>query len=98
MSTSNEGYERGQWNAVCDQCGLRYKSSEMVKRWDGAMVCTVVPGCYEERQPQDFVRAVLDDQSTEWVRDWIPLFYPDPLADSAVGEVEVGSGPAIGGY
>lgn len=60
----------GCWNASCDECGLKRKSSEIIKRWDGLMVCktTVNPGCWEPRQPQDFVRGVKDSQTPPWTR------------------------------
>lgn len=51
------------------------------------MRCTVGgmtgTGCWEQRHPQDFVRAVPDDQSTPWARDWNPTF-PESLLASAI--------------
>jgi hypothetical protein len=63
-------FAEGQWNAICQQCGLKRKSGEIVLRWDGLMVCktTVNPGCWEPRQPQDFVRGVKDEQAPPWTR------------------------------
>lgn len=60
----------GQWNVICDQCGVKRKSSEVTKRWDGLIVCKteVRPGCFEHRHPQDFVRTVVDDQSVAFTR------------------------------
>lgn len=29
----------GDWNAICDVCGQKYKASQLMKRWDGLMVC-----------------------------------------------------------
>jgi len=46
--------ELGAWNATCDACGRKYKSTQLRKRWDGFMVCERE---WETRQPQDFVRA-----------------------------------------
>lgn len=42
---------------ICDECGLKYRRSEMLKRWDGFMVCKKD---YEHRHPQEFVRATTD--------------------------------------
>lgn len=46
--------ELGAWNATCDACGRKYKSTQLRKRWDGFMVCERE---WETRHPQDFVRA-----------------------------------------
>ena len=51
--------------AICDRCGAKFKASECQMEWDNLFVCY---HCYEERQPQDFVRAVKDDQSVEIAR------------------------------
>jgi hypothetical protein len=60
----------GQWNVICDQCGVKRKSGQVIERWDGRIVCRpdVRPGCYETRHPQDFVRTVVDDQSVPFTR------------------------------
>lgn len=55
----------GDWNAICDQCGFKYKASDMMARWDGNMVCRA---CWEPRHPQDFIRSVPDQQRVAWVR------------------------------
>ena len=58
-------YNKGEWDAICDACGQKFKSSELRKRWDGLMVCHKD---YEVRQPQDFVRAKVDIQAVPWTR------------------------------
>ena len=58
--------DRGNWLTICDDCGKKYKASELRKRWDGLMVCTKT--CYEERPMQDFVRAGVDHMATPWSR------------------------------
>lgn len=55
----------GQWNAICDVCGFKYKSGDLKKRWDGLMCCKED---WEIRQPLDFVRGVPDNQSVPWTR------------------------------
>ena len=59
-------YVKGDWNAICDVCGRKYKASLLKQRWDGLMCC---PQDWEIRQPQDFVRGVPDPQLVPWVRD-----------------------------
>ena len=58
-------WDNGGWLVICDQCGRKYKESELRLRWDGLMVC---PGDWEPRQPQDFVHGVADIQAPPWVR------------------------------
>lgn len=58
-------YVQGDWNGVCDECGRGFKFSGLSKRWDGAWVCW---DCFEERQPQDFVRGVKDNPSVPVAR------------------------------
>lgn len=60
----------GDFNAICYFCGWKRKASEMEKNWQGFYVC---PNHNEPRQPQDFVRAIPDDQTTPWAQ-------PDPIA------------------
>lgn len=46
-------YKSGEWNAICDVCGFKFKSNQLKERWDGFMVCT---RDYETRHPMDFLR------------------------------------------
>ena len=59
-------WDRGDWDAICDVCGRKFKASKLKMRWDGIMAC---PQDWEPRQPQDFVRGVADPQLVPWVRD-----------------------------
>ena len=45
------------YNAICDQCGFKYKRSSggLRLQWNRILTC---PKCYEDRQPQDFVRGL----------------------------------------
>lgn len=55
----------GDWNAICDGCGKKFKASQLRRRWDGFMVCEKE---WEPRQPQDFVRGVPDNMTPPWTR------------------------------
>lgn len=57
----------GDWNAICDSCGRKYKASTMKKRWDGLFVCEED---YELRHPQLSLR-VRGDKTT------VPMPRPD---------------------
>lgn len=70
-------WDRGDWEAICDSCGRKFKASKLKQRWDGLMVCQQD---WEPRQPQDFVRGVPDPQLVPWVRDeatdaFVPIAY-----------------------
>lgn len=58
-------YDKGDWIALCDVCGRKYKASNLKKRWDGLMCCD---DDWEIRQPQDFVRSIADTQIAPWLR------------------------------
>lgn len=58
-------YKSGQWNVTCDVCSKKIKAEDAKQRWDGFIVC---PDDYEERQPQDFVRARQDKISVPFTR------------------------------
>ena len=55
--------ELGDYNAICFNCGHKFKASELIKHWQGYYVC---PRCWESRQPQDFVRNPTDPQPVPW--------------------------------
>jgi len=63
---ANNYYKPKVWNAYCDSCGFKFKSDQLVKRWDGMMVDRA---CWEPRQPQDFLRAVKETSNIlPWTR------------------------------
>ena len=58
-------YNSGEFNLYCDVCAKKIKAHESRLRWDGLRVCT---DDWEERQPQDFVRARQDKISIPFSR------------------------------
>lgn len=62
---SKNYYLSGENNLICDSCGKKIKLHEARVRWDGLVVCQAD---YEERQPQDFVRARQDKITVPLVR------------------------------
>jgi len=62
-------YAPGDFNRICDQCGLKRKASDTVELWNGLIVCA--DDCFETRHSQDFVRGRYDDQRVDKPR-------PDP--------------------
>lgn len=63
-------YVHGQWNAICDRCGCKYKSSQIREEWTGLRVCSGAGtnDCFEERHPQEYVRGKRDNQKPAWTR------------------------------
>lgn len=58
-------FTSGDWNAICDVCGSKFKASELIQRWDGLMVCQKD---WEMRHPQELVRPIPDQQKLPWTR------------------------------
>lgn len=67
-------YVSGEYNATCDRCSAKRKSHEMRTEWTGLFVCK---DCFENRQPQDFVRAKQDKISVPIVRPIPTLVFTD---------------------
>jgi hypothetical protein len=87
-------YVGGQWNAICDRCGFKFKASVLRLEWDGIYVCDK---CFEYRQPQDFVRAVPDVQAPPWTRpDQEPVFVPTGSGCTVYGSSGI-AGLAVAG-
>lgn len=70
-------YVPGDWNAICDVCGFKFKASQLMKRWDGLMVCRED---FETRHPQDFMRPIKENIAVPWTR-------PRPEGNTITDEV-----------
>jgi len=64
----------GDWNAICDSCGRKFKASTMRKRWDGFFVCTED---FEIKHPQLSLKVHGDKQT-------VPIPRPEPIADTFI--------------
>lgn len=71
---SRNHYVSGEWNLICDCCGKKVKANQAKKRWDGFIVC---PDDWEERHPQDFVRARQDKITVPYTRPRPPDIFGD---------------------
>jgi len=67
----------GNWNALCDSCGRKFKALDLKKRWDGLMVCAED---YETRHESDFLRVQRERIS-------VPFSRPYPIADTYIGHI-----------
>jgi hypothetical protein len=66
-----DSYKPGVWNVICDRCGFKRKSDEVVtQEWNNLIVCGPSTGktCYETRHPQEFVRTKPDPQTVPFTR------------------------------
>jgi hypothetical protein len=68
----------GDYNAICDRCGSKFKFSQLKLEWDGLYVCTA-NGCFENRQPQDYVKGVRDNMAVPVSRPDQPSVFLDTL-------------------
>lgn len=55
----------GDYNAICDICGAKYKASELIENYNHLMVCSKD---YEEQHPADFVRPLITEALPPWTR------------------------------
>jgi len=69
----------GDYNAICDRCGSKFKFSQLKLEWDGLYVCTA-NGCWEARQPQDYVKGVRDDMAVPVSRPDQPNVFLDAIS------------------
>lgn len=67
-------YVSGSHNITCDVCSKKIKAHEAKQRWDGFIVC---PEDYEQRHPQDFVKAKTDKVSVPFTRPIPTLIFTD---------------------
>jgi len=71
-------YRSGTYNGICDRCGSKFKFSDLKLEWDGLYVCTA-NGCWEARQPQDYVKGVRDNMSVPVSRPDQPSVFLDTI-------------------
>jgi len=69
----------GNYNAVCDSCGRKFKASTMQKRWDGLFVCKED---FEHRHPQLSLKVRGDKQT-------VPIPRPEPTLDTFINACNI---------
>jgi hypothetical protein len=57
----------GNWNALCDSCGRKFKALDLQKRWDGLMVCRED---FEQRHPMDLLKVQREKIAVPWSRPY----------------------------
>lgn len=94
----NTYFRDGDWNAICDSCGFKYKASQLRERWDGMMVC---PKDFEFRHPLDFIRAPAPQAPIPWSRPDSEIFINGPVCTIETRQAIAGigvTGCMIAGY
>ena len=83
-------YKSGDWWLQCDVCSKKIKASEAKQRWDGYVVCEED---YENRHPQDFIRAKMDKISVPFTRPRSPDVFIEPVCTfiTGLGEADIGT-------
>lgn len=87
-------YKPGDWNAICDRCGFKFKASELRLEWTGLRVCE---DDFELRHPQDFLRAKVDKINVPWVRKEAPESTPAATSTSEALGVQYLGENTLGG-
>lgn len=64
LKSDRDDFVPGEFNVICEASGMKIKSSEAVKQWDGRIVRRDLE---EFRNPQDFLRSNRES-STPWSR------------------------------
>jgi ribosomal protein L37AE/L43A len=67
-------YQAGTYNAICDECGFKYKANELVHSHDGLWVCRK---CFDPRHPQEAVRPTRTEQYPTETRQDSVVFVED---------------------
>ena len=70
----NDYLRIGDYNAICDICGMKYKASQLKENWQGFMVCEKD---FEYRHPMDFQKVPRTEATIPWSRPEGPDRYED---------------------
>lgn len=97
MAGKADYYADGSWNAVCFECGFKFKHFQLKKHWQGYYVCE---SCWEPRQPQDFVRALPDLETPPWTQPQPADVFATGCTPQGVSAIpgEAQPGCAVPGY
>ena len=74
----------GNYNAICDSCGRKFKANTMRRRWDGLFVCKED---WEQKHPQLTIRVRGDKQQVPIPRPEAPdqfLAFCSPTGSSDI--------------
>ena len=55
----------GEWNVLCDRCGVQFKASQLRDEWTGLKTCSE---CWEPRHPSDLARIPRTEKAPPWTR------------------------------
>lgn len=80
----------GNWNAICDSCGRKFKADKLRKRWDGLMVCEED---FERKHPQLNIKVRGDKVVPAWVRPEVEpgVFLGFCTLETSQGIIDIGT-------
>ncbi len=62
-------FRDGDYNAICDTCGGKFKASQLRLQWDGARVCE---RDWNPKPPLDMPVRIREEPGVPWSRPWAP--------------------------
>lgn len=71
-------YAHGDYNAICYECGRKFKASTMRKHWRGYFVCQ---DHWEARHPQDLVGTPRPETAPPWVQAPPGIIFVEEVAE-----------------
>lgn len=80
-------YVGGTWYRICDRTGFKIRNWRTRKEWTGRWVRDQ---SFEERQPQDFVRGVIDEQFVPEPRPRQLNVFLGPLQTMTTADINAG--------
>ena len=80
------GFQSSNHWVVCERCGADRRHNNLRKEWTGLVVCA--DGCWEPRNPQDFIRAARDRIGPEGFVRPVPTDKVTTITESVVGGIE----------
>jgi hypothetical protein len=58
-------FKSGDWNAICDRCGFKFKGSQLKEEWNGWMTCS---SCWEIKHPSLMQRVPTETSMPNFTR------------------------------
>lgn len=91
-------FRPGTWNCVCQVCGVQFKSDQMLKRWDGLLVCK---RDFEVRHIADFIRPTPERAGVPFIADEpVDVFVTPPASScpypTTTGLADIGTADCAG--
>ena len=67
-SKNQNTYSYGNYNAICDVCGMKFKDCDLKEQWNGEKKLMVCEDDWEPRHEAEYFRPPKEDVSVPWAR------------------------------